>query len=158
MNYKRNPFILGLWAPAYLLAGSIAITNDFLMAVMFMLCTLGILGAYVNEFPIFSTLYQNEILHKTAISSLLGIGIGMMIGLALSGGDPTEGTAPISTQGKFMLTWGVMSLPAYPLMVFLVSRVNKRDLEEEQRIREEKKKERKSKGGGPPIMDRRDGF
>ena len=158
MNYKRNPFILGLWAPAYLLAGSVAITNDFLMAVMFMLCTLGILGAYVNEFPIFSTLYQNEILHKTAISSLLGIGIGMMIGLALSGGDPTEGTAPISTQGKFMLTWGVMSLPAYPLMVFLVSRVNKRDLEEEQRIREEKKKERKSKGGGPPIMDRRDGF
>ena len=158
MNYKRNPFILGLWAPAYLLAGSIAITNDFLMAVMFMLGTLGILGAYVTEFPIFSTLYQNEILHKTAISSLLGIGIGMMIGLALSGGDPTEGTAPISTQGKFMLTWGVMSLPAYPLMVFLVSRVNKRDLEEEQRIREEKKKERKSKGGGPPIMDHRDGF
>ena len=158
MNYKRNPFILGLWAPAYLLAGSIAITNDFLMAIMFMLCTLGILGAYVTEFPIFSTLYQNEILHKTAISSLLGIGIGMMIGLALSGGDPTEGTAPISTQGKFMLTWGIMSLPAYPLMVFLVSRVNKRDLEEEQRIREEKKKERKSKGGGPPIMDRRDGF
>ena len=158
MNYKRNPFILGLWAPAYLLAGSIAITNDFLMAVMFMLCTLGILGAYVNEFPIFSTLYQNEILHKVAISSLLGIGIGMMIGLALSGGDPTEGTAPISTQGKFILRWGVMSLPAYPLMVFLVSRVNKRDLEEEQRIREEKKKERKSKGGGPPIMDRRDGF
>ena len=158
MNYKRNPFILGFWAPVYLLAGSIAITNDFLMAVMFMLCTLGILGAYVTEFPIFSTLYQNEILHKTAISSLLGIGIGMMIGLALSGGDPTEGTAPISTQGKFMLTWGVMSLPAYPLMVFLVSRVNKRDLEEEQRIREEKKKERKSKGGGPPIMDRRDGF
>ena len=158
MNYKRNPFILGLWAPAYLLAGSVAITNDFLMAVMFMLGTLGILGAYVTEFPIFSTLYQNEILHKTAISSLLGIGIGMMIGLALSGGDPTEGTAPISTQGKFMLTWGVMSLPAYPLMVFLVSRVNKRDLEEEQRVREEKKKERKSKGGGPPIMDRRDGF
>ena len=157
MNYKRNPFILGLWAPAYLLAGSIAITNDFLMAVMFMLCTLGILGAYVNEFPIFSTLYQNEILHKVAISSLLGIGIGMMIGLALSGGDATEGTAPISTQGKFMLTWGVMSLPAYPLMVFLVSRVNKRDLEEEHRIREEKKKERKSKGGGPPIMDR-EGF
>ena len=157
MNYKRNPFILGLWAPAYLLAGSVAITNDFLMAVMFMLCTLGILGAYVNEFPIFSTLYQNEILHKVAISSLLGIGIGMMIGLALSGGDATEGTAPISTQGKFILTWGVMSLPAYPLMVFLVSRVNKRDLEEEQRIREEKKKERKSKGGGPPIMDR-EGF
>ena len=158
MEYKRNPFILGVWAPAYLLAGSIAITNDFLMAAMFLLGTLGILGAYVTEFPILSTLYQNEILHKVAISSLLGVGIGMMIGLGLSGAESTEGTAPISTQGKFMLTWGVMSLPAYPLMVLLVSRVNKRDLEEEHRIREEKKKERKSKGGGPPIMDRRDGF
>ena len=157
MKYKRNPFILGLWAPAYLLAGYIAITNDFLMAVMFILFTLGILGAYVTEFPIFSTLYQNEILHKAAISSLLGIGLGMMIGLAIAGTAPAEGTAPISTQGKFMLTWGVMSLPAYPLMVFLVSKVNKRDLEEEHRIREEKRKARKAKGGGPPIMDR-DGF
>ena len=157
MKPKRNPFILGLWAPAYLLAGSIAITNDFLMAVMFILFTLGILGAYVTEFPIFSTLYQNEILHKAAISSLLGIGLGMMIGLAIAGTAPAEGTAPISTQGKFMLTWGVMSLPAYPLMVFLVSKVNKRDLEEEHRIREEKRKARKAKGGGPPIMDR-DGF
>ena len=157
MSYKRNPFILGLCAPAYLAAATVAITNDFLMAVMFLLFTLGILGAYVTEFPIFSTLYQNEILHKAAISSLLGIGIGMIIGLAIAGNAPTEGTAPISTQGKFMLTWGVMSLPAYPLMVFLVSKVNKRDLDEEQKIRDKKKKERKSKGGGPPIMDR-DGF
>ena len=45
MEYKRNPFILGLWAPAYLSAGTVAITNDFLMAVMFILGTLGILGA-----------------------------------------------------------------------------------------------------------------
>ena len=53
---------------------------------------------------------------------------------------------------------GVMSLPAYPLwMVFLVPKVNKRDLEEEQRIRDEKRKGRKAKGGGPPIMNR-DGF
>ena len=157
MNYKRNPFVLGLCAPAYLAPATIAITNDFLMAVMFLLFTLGILGAYVTEFPIFSTLYQNEILHKAAISSLLGIGIGMVIGLAIAGNTPTEGTAPISTQGKFMLTWAVMSLPAYPLMVFLVFKVNKRDLEEEQRIRDEKKKARKGKGGGPPIM-KRDGF
>ena len=77
MNYKRNPFILGFWAPVYLAAATVAITNDFLMAVMFLLGTLGILGAYVTEFPIFSTLYQNEILHKAAISSLLGMGIGM---------------------------------------------------------------------------------
>ena len=154
---KKNPFLLGFCAPAYLAPATIAITNDFLMAVMFILFTLGILGAYVTEFPIFSTLYQNEILHKAAISSLLGIGIGMIIGLAIAGNAPTEGTAPISTQGKFMLTWGVMSLPAYPLMVFLVSKVNKRNLEEEQRIRDEKKKARKTKGGGPPIM-KRDGF
>ena len=160
MDYKRNPFILGFWAPAYLAAATVAITNDFLMAIMFMLGTLGILGAYVSEFPIFPTLYQNEILHKVAISSLLGIGIGMLIGLALTGftgGAASEGTAPISTQGKFLLTWSVMSLPAYPLMVFLVSRVNKRDLDEEQRVREEKKKERKARGGGPSIM-KRDGF
>ena len=43
------------------------------------------------------------------------------------------------------------------LVVFLVPKVNKRDLEEEQRIRDEKRKERKAKGGGPPIMNR-DGF
>ena len=157
MEYKRNPFILGLWAPVYLSAGTVAITNDFLMAVMFILGTLGILGAYVTEFPVFPTLYQNEILHKAAISSLLGIGLGMIIGLAIAGGGESQGTAPISTQGKFMLTWGVMSLPAYPLMVLLISRVNKRNLEEEHRIREAKKKERRSKGGRPPIMDR-DGF
>jgi uncharacterized protein YacL len=157
MDYKRNPFILGFCAPAYLLAASVAITNDFLMAVMFILATLGILAAYVTEFPIFSTLYQNEILHKTAISSLLGMAMGMIIGLTMAGNAESEGTAPISTQGKFLLTWAVMSLPAYPLMTFLVTRVNKRDLDAEQKIRDEKKKARKAKGGGPPIMDR-DGF
>ena len=156
MDYK-NPFLMGFCAPIYLAAATVAITNDFLMAVMFILGTLGILGAYVTEFPIFPTLYQNEMLHKTAISSLLGMGIGMMIGLAIAGGAEAEGTTAISTQAKFMLTWGVMSLPAYPLMVFLVSKVNKRDLEEEQKIRDQKKKDRKSRGGGPPIMNR-DGF
>ena len=154
---RTNPFLLGLFAPAYLAPATVAITNDFLMAVIFMLFTLGVLGAYVSEFPIFSTLYQNEILHKAAISSLLGIGLGMIIGLTIAGNTPNEGTAPISAQGKFMFTWAVMSLPAYPLMVFLVSKVNKRDLEKEQKIRDEKKKARKTKGGGPPIM-KRDGF
>ena len=84
--------------------------------------------------------------------------LGMRIGWTRAGGAEREGPAPISTQAQFMLTWGVMSLPAYPLRVFLVTKVNKRDLEEEHRIREEKKKARKAKGGGPPIMDRRDGF
>ena len=158
MDYKRNPFIVGLWGPAYLLVGALAITSDFLMAVMFILCTLGVLGAYVTEFPILSTLYQNEIAHKTAISSLLGIVLGMLIGLAFMGsGGESESTAPISTQGKLLVTWGVMSLPSYPLMVFLVSKVNKRNLEEEHRVREEKKKKSRERGGGPPIM-KRDGF
>ena len=52
-----------------------------------------------------------------------------------------------------MLTWGILSLPAYPLMVYLVSGVNKRDLEAEDVVRKEKKK----KNSGPPIM-KRDGF
>ena len=56
MDYKKNPFLMGLCAPAYLAVATVAITNDFLMAIMFMLFTLGILGAYVTEFPIFPTL------------------------------------------------------------------------------------------------------
>ncbi len=59
------------------------------MAIMFMLFTLGILGAYVTEFPIFPTLCQNEILHKKAISPLLGMGLGMMMGLVIAGGAET---------------------------------------------------------------------
>ena len=47
---------MGLFAPAYLAAATIAITNDFLMATMFIMFTLGLLGAYVAEFPIFQTL------------------------------------------------------------------------------------------------------
>ena len=87
---KTNPFLLGFFAPVYLAAATVAITNDFLMAVIFILFTLGVLGAYVTEFPIFSTLYQNEILHKAAISSLLGMGLGMIIGLAIAGNTPSE--------------------------------------------------------------------
>ena len=83
---KKNPFLMGLFAPAYLAAATVAITNDFLMAAMFIMFTLGLLGAYVAEFPVFPTLYQNEILHKAAVSSLLGMGIGMVIGLAIAGG------------------------------------------------------------------------
>ena len=56
MDYK-NPFLMGLCAPIYLAAATVAITKDFLMAVMLILGTLGILGAYVTEFPILPTLY-----------------------------------------------------------------------------------------------------
>ena len=88
-----------------LAAATVAITNDFLMAIMFMLFTLGILSAYVTEFPILPTLYQNEILHKAAISAPLGMGLRNDDWSGYSGGGAeSEGTAPISTQGKFMLT------------------------------------------------------
>ncbi|MEE9258747.1 MAG: hypothetical protein V3U37_04315 [Nitrospinaceae bacterium] len=157
INIYRNPFIVALWTPAYLIAAATTVTNDFLLAAMFILFTVGLLGAYVTEFPILNTLYSNEVVHKTAIASLMGLVLGLIIGLAFAGGgNDTGDSAPVSTQGKFLLTWGVMSLPAYPLKVFLIIKLNKRDLEAEQKIRDEKKKNRKS-GGGPPIMDR-EGF
>ena len=79
VNIYRNPFILGLWAPTYLLVGTVAITNDFLMGAMFIMATLGLLGAYVTEFPIVSGLYPNEVVHKMAVSSLLGIVFGLVL-------------------------------------------------------------------------------
>jgi hypothetical protein len=45
---KKNPFIMGLFAPAYLAAAIVAITNDFLIALIFILSTLGVLGAYLT--------------------------------------------------------------------------------------------------------------
>ena len=149
---------MGLWAPAYLLIGTITLQTDYLLTALFIMSTMGVLGAYVTEFPIFPSLYMNEMAHKAAISSLMGLLLGMVLGLmyyvvAPPADDAATASGVISTQGKFLLTWAVMSAPAYPLMVFLVSKVNKRDLEEEHRIRQEKKKNRKS-GGGPPIMDR----
>ncbi len=159
VNINRNPFILGLLAPAYQIVTTIAITNDFLMGAMFIMATLGLLAAYVTEFPIFNSLYQNELLHKVAVSSLLGIVFGMVlwaVSLMFIGGDENADSSPISTAGKFIIVWAALSIPAYPMMVYMVTQVNKRDLDEEQRIRLEKKKNRKG-GGGPPIMDR-DGF
>jgi len=150
----RNPFILGLCAPIYQLVATIAITNDFLMMAIFILCTLGLLGAYVSDFPLLNTLYMNEIAHKTAVSSLLGMLLGFVLFLAFgTGGNEGTDGGMVSAGGKFMATWAVLSLPAYPLMVFLVHGVNKRDLEAEEVIRKIKKKNR----SGPPIM-KKDGF
>jgi hypothetical protein len=154
MNIYRNPFILGLWAPLYQLVATIALTNDFLMMAIFIMCTLGLLGAYVSDFPVLSTLYMNEVAHKTAVSSLMGMLLGFVLFLAFgTGGNDGEDGGMISAGGKFMATWGVLSFPAYPLMVFLIHGVNKRDLDAEQAIRKEKKKSRQ----GPPIM-KKDGF
>ena len=95
MVNKKNPYLMGLWATPYLAEAAVAITNDFLMAIMFMLFTLGILGVYVTQFPIFPTLFQYEILHKTAISSFLGLCLAMLLGLVIAVGSDIEGTAPI---------------------------------------------------------------
>ena len=156
INIYRNPFILGIWAPAYLLVGTMTLLNDFLLAAIYIMGTLGVIGAYVTEFPIFNGLYKNEIGHKAAISSLMGLVTGLVLFLLFASGGSSDGN-PMSPSGEFMLTWMVMAGPSYILMTFLVSRVNKRDLEEEDRVRKEKKAKRKSSGGGPPIMDR-DGF
>lgn len=154
MNIYRNPFILGFCAPLYQLVATIAITNDFLMMAIFIMFTLGLLGAYVSDFPILSTLYMNEVAHKTAVSSLLGMLLGFILFLAFgTGGNDGEDGGMISAGGKFMATWAVLSLPAYPLMVYLIFGVNKRDLDAEDVIRKEKKKNR----SGPPIMTK-DGF
>ena len=157
INIYRNPFILGLWAPAYLVVCTTTLLNDYLLTAIFIMATLGVIGAYVTEFPIFSSLYMNEMAHKTAISSLMGLLAGLILFLLFAAGGDSSDSSPISPSGKFFLTWAVMSGPAYLLMTFLVSRVNKRDLEEEERVRKEKKAKRKTGGGGPPIMER-DGF
>ena len=122
--------------------------------------TLGIIGAYAADFPLVHGLYENEIAHKTALASLMGMLFGLVIFLlitTLTQVDPDADSSPMSPSGMFFATWSVMSVPSYPLMVFLVWKLNKRDLEAEQVKRDKKKKEQKDKGGGPPIMDR-EGF
>jgi len=158
INIYKNPFVLALLAPAYLMVGTVAITNDFLMGAMFIMATLGLLGAYVTEFPIVSGLYPNEVVHKVAVSSLLGIVFGLVLwaaSLAFTGAEQSADSTPISPASKFMATWVAISVPAYFAMAYMIRGLNKRDLEEEHRIRTEKKKNRK--GGGPPIM-KRDAF
>ena len=156
VNIYKNPFILALLAPAYQMVATIAITNDFLMGAIFIMSTLGLLGAYMTEFPIVSGLYPNEVVHKVAVSSLLGIIFGLVlwaISMIFFGGDQNADSSPISTGGKFLPTWIALSVPAYLTMAYMIRGLNKRDLEEEHRIRMEKKKNRKG-GGGPPIMNR----
>ncbi len=154
MNIYRNPFIVGLWAPLYLVVATGATMMDFLMTAIFIMATLGVLGAYVTDFPLLSGLYMNEVAHKTALASLFGMLFGLILFFVFTTVEDTADSSPMSPQGMFLATWGVMTIPAYPLMVFFVSRVNKRDLDEEQRIRKEKKKASRSKGGGPPIMNK----
>ena len=102
VNIYRNPFILALWAPAYLMVGTVAIINDFLMGALYIMATLALLGAYVTEFPIVSGLYPNEVVHKTAVSSLMGIILGLVlfgVKLMITGADESADSAPVSPGG-----------------------------------------------------------
>jgi len=104
MNIYRNPFIIALWAPVYQLVATIAITNDFLMMAIFIMFTLGLLGAYVSDFPVLSTLYMNEVSHKTAVSSLLGMLLGFILFLAFgTGGNEGDDGGTIDA-GHVLLT------------------------------------------------------
>ena len=148
----RNPFLVAVSSPMYMLVATMAVTNDFLMAIMFILLNLALLGAYVSDFHVLPDLYWNEVSHKVAISSFAGIFVGMMLFLLMAPEGNTSAPWAMSPGGTFLVPWATMSTPAYLLTVFLVFRLNKRDLEAEEAIRREKKKNRKS--SGPPLMDK----
>lgn len=153
---KRNPFIIALVSPAYMLVGTIAVTNDFLMAVFFVFFNFGIMMAYVNDFDVFSDPYMNEVAHKAAICALAGLFAGLILFLLIQpSGNTVSTNLPMTSGGKFFVSWVGMSAPTYFLMVYFVSKINKRDLGAEAAVREEKKRNRKS--SGPPIMNR-EGF
>ncbi len=152
----RNPFLVALWTPAYLLIFSICVGTDMLWVVLFLIMTLGLLFAYVTEFEILPGLYPNEVIHKVAVSSLLGIVAGLLIGIgirSMSGVDEgTDTGGALSGAGKIGMIWGVTSVPGYLVCVWRIFSVNARDLEEEHRVRMEKRKNRKKTA--PPIMEK----
>ena len=80
--------------------------------------------------------------------------IGFLVSKIIAGGGESSDPTAFSAN-SFMLVWVSLAIPSYLMMLLLVSRLNKRDLDAEEAVRQEKKKNRKS--GGPPIMDR-DGF
>ncbi|MFQ5672724.1 MAG: hypothetical protein ACE5G9_06485 [Nitrospinales bacterium] len=152
MKNIRNPFLVALASPVYMLAATVAVTNDFLMGVMFILFNLALLGAYVSDFHVIHDLYWNEVAHKVALSSFAGVFIGMLLFLFMAPTGNTSAPSAISPGGRFLVPWATMSVPSYLLTLFLVFRLNKRDLEAEEAVRLEKKKNRKS--SGPPLMDK----
>ena len=124
--------------------------------VLFLIMTLGLLGAYVSEFEIIPGLYPNEVIHKSAVSSLLGIVAGFLIGIgarAMMGIDEgTDTTGTLSGANYIGLTWLVTGIPGYFVCVWLMHSVNARDLDEEHRVRMEKRKNRKK--NAPPILNK----
>ena len=51
---KKKPFLLEFCAPPYLASASVAIKK--MMALIFILSNIGILGTYLTESPVFPTL------------------------------------------------------------------------------------------------------
>ena len=152
----RNPFLVALWTPVYLLGFAICFSTDMLWVVLYLILTLGLLFAYVTEFEILPGLYPNEVIHKVAVSSLVGIVSGFMIGIAIrsmTGVDEGTDTGGTISGAKYMgLTWMLTSVPGYLLCVWRISTVNKRDHEEEHRARMEKRQNRKK--SSPPILNK----
>ncbi len=155
----RNPFLIALWTPLYLLGFSICTATGMLWSVLFLIMTLGLLFAYVTEFEIIPGLYANEVVHKVAVSSLLGIALGLLIGIgirALTGVDEgTDTGGALSGDRHLAAIWLMTAIPGYLVCAWRIAAVNKRDLEGEHRERMEKRKKRKK--SGPPIMEK-DGF
>ncbi|MFQ5717195.1 MAG: hypothetical protein ACE5GQ_08850 [Nitrospinales bacterium] len=151
----RNPFLLALCGPLYMLVGTTAVINgDLLIIFLFFALNFAMLGAYVTEFPLLSGLYLNELAHKTALSALIAMLVGFLgflLSYALSGSSGSSDTTTFSAN-SFFSVWVGLAIPSYLAMVFFVFRLNKRDLEAEDVVRRERKK--KSKSSGPPIMDR----
>lgn len=156
INIYRNPFIVGLWTPLYLLGFTICTTTDMLWVALFIMMTLGLMFAYVTEFPVVPGLYGNEVMHKVAVSSLLGIVLGFLIGIAgrafLGVDEGTDTGGALSGARYFGLTWLLTATPGYFICVWRMASVNKRDLVGEQKVRDEKRKNRKK--GGPPILNK----
>lgn len=157
VDKNTNPFLTALAGPLFMLVGTVAVINgDLLIIFMFFALNFAILGAYVTEFNLLPGLYMNELAHKTSLSALFSMFIGFLgflISKIVSGGGHADPSA--FSASSFALIWVSLATPSYLLMIFLVNRLNKRDLEAEDAVRREKKKNRKS--GGPPIMNR-DGF
>ena len=155
VDKNTNPFLTALAGPLFMLVGTIAVINgDLLIIFLFFALNFAILGAYVTEFHILPGLYLNELGHKTALSALLSMFlafIGFLVSKIMAGGGGTSDPGAFNAS-NFGLVWVCLSIPSYLLMLFLVPRLNKRDLEAEEATRREKRKNRKS--GGPPIMDR----
>ena len=84
---------------------------DFLMTAIFIMGTLGVLGAYVTDFPLVSGLYPNEVAHKTALASLFGMLFGLILFFIFTTVEDTADSSPMSPQGMFFSTWAVMSAP-----------------------------------------------